>query len=350
MNQRKRENWIDCLKCIAILIVVMNHAGVTVPGVNFWGGMFFVPVFFVLSGYTCQVRDESLRRAAGRRAKRLLLPYFEANIFLFLLFFVKDVLLTGSKTAIQGFGALFGVLYARNQIFSLGHDTLFHVPAQENYYLMQNLNSPTWFLPALFLTLLLYETADRVMRRDGKKEWLLACILLFAGVVYHYICPFLLMWSMDAVPFFLLLFMIGNVVKKYDLLEWADRHKWAVLLMLAALIPCALFNGSTNFSIGQYGRSVILALVNAALSSVLMMYLLWKLRNHMPDILAIVGRHTLFLLCYHMLMLAVLEAAFATLPAAAGVLITVAVLTAAAATWDVLRQKYRERRSRNAER
>lgn len=350
MSQRKRENWIDCLKCAAILIVVMNHAGVTVPGVNFWGGMFFVPVFFVLSGYTCQIRDESLRRAVGRRAKRLLLPYFTANMFLLFFFFVKDVLLTGSKTAIQGFGALFGIFYGRNQIFALDHNTLFHVSVQENYYLMQNLNSPTWFLPALFLTLLLYETAARVMRQDEKKEWLLACILLLAGVVYHYICPFLLMWSIDAVPFFFLLFMIGNVIKKYDLLEWADRHKWTPLLMLAALIPCALFNGSTNFSIGQYGRSVILALVNAALSSVLMIYLLWKIRNHIPGIFTIVGRHTLFILCYHMLMLAVLETAFAMLPAPAAVLAAVAALTAAAATWDVVRQKYRERRSRNAER
>lgn len=350
MNQRKRENWIDCLKCAAILIVVMNHAGVTVPGVNFWGGMFFVPVFFVLSGYTCQIRDESLRRAGGRRAKRLLVPYFTANMFLLFFFFVKDVLITGSKTVVQEFGALFGVFYGRNQIFSLDHNTLFHVPVQENYYLMQNLNSPTWFLPALFLTLLLYETAARVMRQDERKEWLLACILLLVGVVYHYICPFLLMWSIDAVPFFFLLFMIGNVIKKYDLLEWADRHKWAPLLTLAALIPCALFNGSTNFSIGQYGKSVILALVNAALSSVLMMYLLWKIRNYIPGIFTIVGRHTLFILCYHMLVLAILETAFAMLPAPAAVLVTVAVLTAAAATWDVVRQKYRERRGRNAER
>lgn len=41
----RRENWIDAAKGIAILIVVLNHSGLVISGVNFWGGMFYVPAF-----------------------------------------------------------------------------------------------------------------------------------------------------------------------------------------------------------------------------------------------------------------------------------------------------------------
>ena len=93
MANKRREDWIDCLKCIAILIVMMNHLGLTIPGFSFWGGMFFVPIFFLLSGYTYHTKEETFGRFLKRKAKRLLLPYITANAILFVFFFVKESLL-----------------------------------------------------------------------------------------------------------------------------------------------------------------------------------------------------------------------------------------------------------------
>ena len=350
MNQKKRENWIDCLKLIAMLIVVMNHAGFTVPGVSFWGGMFFVPVFFVLSGYTCRVKETRLRAAAGKRARRLLLPYFTANVLLFLFFFVKDVLLGRTKTVAESLKGLFGIFYGRNQIFASGHSTLILQKAQDNYFLMTNLNSPTWFLPALFLTVLLYEVAARIFRQDEKKLWLLATIFLFFAVLYHYVSPVLLLWSTDAVPFFFLFFLVGTAVKKHQLLEWADRHKWVLLIALALLALSGSCNGSVNFSIGDYGKSVMLALLDAVLSSALMMYLLWKVRVYIPDVLGMAGRQTLFILCYHLLVLALLETLVPWLPVFVRILLTIALLCGIGMGKDTAIAAWQERRGGHAKR
>ena len=140
MNDKKRENWIDFVKLIAMLIVVMNHASCTVPLISFWGGMFFVPVFFVLSGFTYVYRDEKFPVVMRKKARRLLVPYFTANFILLVFFLLKDVVFTHTKSVSQMMQSIFGIFYARNQIFSFDHQTLFVPVNRTNYYLLTNQN------------------------------------------------------------------------------------------------------------------------------------------------------------------------------------------------------------------
>ena len=90
---KTRAGWIDIAKVLGLVIVLMNHAELSAGGVNYFGGMFYVPVFFVLAGYTFRLRPgESFSAFAKKKAKRLLLPYVGYNAFFFLFFFVKDQL------------------------------------------------------------------------------------------------------------------------------------------------------------------------------------------------------------------------------------------------------------------
>ena len=52
-----RKTYVDFAKCIAILFVLMNHIGLTIPYVSNFGGMFYVPIFFVLAGYTYHTKE-----------------------------------------------------------------------------------------------------------------------------------------------------------------------------------------------------------------------------------------------------------------------------------------------------
>ena len=86
---KTRAGWIDIAKVLGLVIVLMNHAELSAGGVNYFGGMFYVPVFFVLAGYTFRLRPgESFSAFAKKKAKRLLLPYVGYNAFFFLFFFV----------------------------------------------------------------------------------------------------------------------------------------------------------------------------------------------------------------------------------------------------------------------
>lgn len=302
----RRKNWIDAAKAVAILIVVLNHSGIVIPGVNFWGGMFYVPSFFLLAGYTYTRKEESCKSFVKRKAKRLLAPYFTANGILFLVFFVKD-LLTGSLHLRRILLSLAGILYGRTQLFkSEGSLVIFEAP-MPNVSIMLNQNAPTWFLPALFLVLICADGAFRLMKGSGKRVNLLVAV--FAGVmlVNHYLSPFLMPWCLDILPYLLVFFLIGYELKEKQGFEWLDRQKISVkcALILGTVlltVMSGLYNGSFNLSISYFGKSVAVCLVCAVGATLLLLLFLRWLDQKAAKITAWIGRlskYNMTILCYH---------------------------------------------------
>ncbi len=311
-----RQDWIDLARCIAMLIVMMNHIGLVIRGVNFAGGLFYVPVFFVLSGYVRREKEGDYRDFVIEKAKRLLVPFFITNMILSVLFLLKDY---AQGNEISMF-SVFGFLYGRNQMFS-ERDTIFADWHYTNTYYMTHLNAPTWFLPALFLTVISAEILLRTAKKkDAEWTYLISSILLLTAVCWNYLCPFLFPWSLDALPVFLGFFLMGHLLAN-GYLDRFWRHKWLFVLLLAALIPGALLNGSANFSIGDYGKSMMLGYFNALCACVLLIGFCYLVKDHVPKVFAYVGRKTLPLLCWHYPLLVAMEAARAYVLPAEGVLL-----------------------------
>ncbi len=311
----RREKWIDVAKVIAILIVLLNHSGIVIPGVNFWGGMFFVSAFFLLAGYTYSSKDETYGSFVKRKAKRLLVPYFIAN-FLLMVFFVMKDLLTGSFAMGKTLLSLLGIFYGRNQLFVNGYFAVFDFDAsllemitsmEKNVYLMTNLNSPTWFLPALFLTLICGEAIYRKSKGKYKTIAIILAVLFALAVLYHWIVPVLLPWSLDALPCFLIFFFVGYALKDTHWFEMQaekplGKRLCMIFLLVFALFVSGMLNGSFNLSIRAYGRNIILCMIAAITSSMLIMYVSRFMEHKLPrvaDAVGKVGKYTLTILCYH---------------------------------------------------
>ena len=298
MEEKKlRKNWIDAAKAVAILIVVLNHSGLIIPGVNFWGGMFFVPAFFLLSGYTYHPGTGSYLSYVGKKAKRLLVPYIVTNGLLFLFFLLKRTL-EGSAGRDYIVRSILGILYGRNQIYrnSDGQDAL-----------MINLNAPTWFLPALFVALIMLEGLFRLCRQNEKKILLVVCIYALAAVVFHYASPVLLPWCLDMMPYYLLMMLVGYWLKKTGFME-KMRFPWFEL-SLVVLLASGLLNGSVNLSISDTGKSITLMCLSAVSASILLMMLTKWVDEHFGSLsgpFAGLGKHTLTILCWHYFFLAMI--------------------------------------------
>lgn len=309
--EKKRENWMDAVKTIAIFIVLVNHAGVRIPGVNFWGGMFYVPVFFVLAGYTYRVKATGFAEFVKSKAKRLLVPYFTANLVFLLFFCAKELIIDGGLHTVNG-SSLLGIFYARNQLFCMAEETPLMITDVrvdgDNLYFMTLQNAPTWFLPALFLSLVIFDGLMRLLKGNMKKTGLAEVFLLTAGIFYHYFSPYLLPWSIDAVPFFLVLIQAGCLAREKQVLKRVEQNKgWCLsaAVLTCLFIGAAVFNGSVNLSVGEYGRSVILALYNSLVSSLLVMLFCHASeycfsKAYLPGWLVKPGRVTLRILCYHL--------------------------------------------------
>lgn len=308
-NKNLRRNWIDAAKAVAMFIVVLNHSELRIPGVNFWGGMFFVPAFFLLSGYTYHPDSGSYLEYVKKKAKRLLIPYLTANLFLFLFFLIKQML-THDLASDFVLKSLLGILYGRNQIL---------VNADYHSNLMINLNAPTWFLPALFVALIMLEGFYRLCKGNEKKVVLIVVIYALLATGYHYFVPVLLPWCLDIMPYFLLMMLSGNLLKKMDFFgddqeiiqkkETGEGFviqpiaKRAIIVFLFVVcIVSGLLNGSCNLSLSDAGKSITLMCMAAISSSVLLMVimnLLEKKAKKLCACLAGLGKHTLTILCYH---------------------------------------------------
>ena len=151
--------------------------------------------------------EESFADFTKKKARRLLVPYFGYNLFLFLFFFVKNDLLAGQVSA-QSFFPLLGILYSRN--------CLFPADAPGNVYFMQILNAPTWFLTCMFLAYLIFWLLMRAAKGNMKKALYLNFGLLLASVLLHYLCTVLLPWSLDCALYSLSLIHILHILLSFN--------------------------------------------------------------------------------------------------------------------------------------
>ncbi len=300
--------WLDFGKAIGILMVLIVHAECRLGFVTYYGGMFYMPVFFVAAGYTYRCRkEESYGIFLKKKAKRLLVPYFGTSAFLWLFFWVKDSVLGGKLTDFK-LPSVFGILYSRNQMYT--------VYAGGNPVLMDLLNAPLWFLTAMFLTYAYYESVNRT----GRKNLMLAAGLL-ASVLWHWSTPLLLPWSLDAVPYFACFLAVGEELRERDGIYFL-MEKWYRNLPVLVLFVClSLLNGSVNLSLGCYGYSMLLYLAAGSLGSVLVLSAGAALeRVYEPAVRALgrIGQETLTILCFHMFLFMFIRTAAGLLGIGAG--------------------------------
>lgn len=82
MNSGGRLEWIDVLKCLGMLLVVVGHAshGGTPDTYRYYIYSFHMPLFFIISGMTfylqCQKRSFDFVSLVKNKAKGLVWPYF----------------------------------------------------------------------------------------------------------------------------------------------------------------------------------------------------------------------------------------------------------------------------------
>ena len=84
-NAKERIQWLDVLKCLTMLLVVIGHAVPkdTADTLGYYLYSFHMPLFFMISGMTfylqMQKRAFTFPQLVQNKAKGLLIPYFALN-------------------------------------------------------------------------------------------------------------------------------------------------------------------------------------------------------------------------------------------------------------------------------
>ena len=290
-----REAWLDIAKCFCIVLVVLSHTNIRIPVVNFLGGMFFIPLFFVASGYTYRNKGEGFKTFALDKAKRLLVPYFICNI-----------LLVGYFTVTGGFSkpALLGIFYSRSMLMAPG--------SVWNMGLMNCLNSPTWFLTCIFLAYCIYYVIDCKCENVSMRRKLIL-VAMVAGILLAKVSPVLLPWGLENALFFLGFMEAGRILKEGGL-TWLRKNEWIYANFLIGFVIISYVNvtgnNAVNVSINQYGCSMIGYFLIGTAGSLLCMKAAELTEKYLKVFvrpLAFVGRHTLSIMCWHLLAIEVIK-------------------------------------------
>lgn len=170
-KQASRENWVDEVKGILILSVILGHSIISVNANDMLQKIILIliytchmPMFFVLSGYVLKVEDNpNILGFANRKLKRLMLPY--------ILFIVIN-------TTMEAFLHIYSLNEIKKKILS-GYSDIVLITTKSIY-------SSLWFLPALFWSLIIaYELETRIKKAESKI--LISILLAISCQILHFL-------------------------------------------------------------------------------------------------------------------------------------------------------------------
>lgn len=283
MMEKKRIQWVDFAKGIAILLVIMGH---TVENHVIRGAIFsfHMPLFFALSGYTskCAVNCNDLISTFKKTARSLLLP--AAILWLVTLpFFYWSGRLDYSFMQL-----LLSFIYASGTPIFLG---AFEIPMM----------GMMWFLVALFIIRNLYNWINYIT--TGKGMTIISVIVSLTGVfIGRYI---FLPFSLDAAMASFVFFHFGMVLKGREIVPTLPKCLCAFIVWGGIMFAEYYFTYS-YFEIAVRRYPLVPACFIAAIAgSLLCIYgcviICEKFENSIVDILCFVGENSIILFAVHRL-------------------------------------------------
>ncbi|KOP78668.1 hypothetical protein AMS59_12700 [Lysinibacillus sp. FJAT-14745] len=189
MQNKEYLNWIDILKGLGIILVILGHIRLS-PELISYIYLFHMPLFFFISGYLMNINKyDSFNQLLKKKTRTLLIPYFTFSVISIICYSVighKDIDVSATILSfIEG---------KRNEIY---------------------FNVPLWFLVGLFVVEIMYYIQKKLLRND--------ILLLILAIFINFIAVVFLnvietpnwIWSIDTAMYYLLYYQLGNLFRIY---------------------------------------------------------------------------------------------------------------------------------------
>ena len=253
---KPREEWIDYLRGIGIILMFIGHSTIWTPIVN-WIYGFHMPLFFMLSGFLFNRQkwaEAGFGRFALARLKNYIIPYFiwcaicfVINLPLLYVSFRHDNL---PLAVLQNLGWI---------VTSVRVDGVF---------LPQNCTA-LWFLTCLFLSQLVFYGLVQC-----KPLW--QCVLSAAFIAINYAmndfkAP-ILPWHFEVSLIGAIFMLIGYTIKEKQLIDQAKSAIIPVSMILVSSV-IILLNGSKDIYYRNYGYDLTLFMIAAVMISYAFMWI-----------------------------------------------------------------------------
>ena len=307
----RRNNAIDILKGIGILLVIIGH---TYGPLTSFIYLFHMPIFFMSAGYCFSYKYTdsftSVSILIKKRLKSLWLPYAIVNtifillnnIFLQIGFYSTDerLLALHEFQWDQVLGHYYSVKESGSRII---HSLLFNQSTQ--------LTGATWFLEVLFFAAIGFAIIDCCVRKTvGAKHnkvrimihFLIAILCLIIGSLkYKY--PILGKYRLATILIVLVIFEMGLVLKQLESKISLSRIQWLLISLSSGAILIGL-NGYGHVELSSHDYSSIVFLLTSSILGWLLVYgisyAIAQNDNIVNRVLCFYGQNTLPILLLHL--------------------------------------------------
>lgn len=281
METEKRIAWIDIMKGILMVTIVLGHVYDT--GIlRKYLYSFHVPAFFFLSGF-CFTYRHNFCSFIYKRLRTIMIPYFFFSVVSILIFWI------GSRFI----GSLSQLLEC-----DLGTNLLVMLYGNSKPEIMRY-NLPLWFLPCLFSTSCIAYCEEFCVRLKGKSMRIIVILLLiFIGAFFAQHEDIALPWHFETSISMAVWFVLGISCKDYANRKKGLRIIWPVWILsfCVGIVCCALNTRTVGVRNEHYGILVFYYL--SAFSTILGIMGLSIFINK-NRILEYVGRNSIAILGIH---------------------------------------------------
>ncbi len=295
---KKRIQWIDFARGIAILAVIVGHTLGPYTG-QFFGSFIFafhMPIFFVLSGYLYHQR--TIIKEFKHSTINLLIPYVTTTVVVLIVNWVA--LQMPSNIVIKPFflSTREGLLA---MLYGAGSDVLnpwgWHVPVI----------GAIWFLLSMFISVQLFNGLLLVTRKmkyvQTARSGLVLLLATVGGLLGRWAY---LPWAFNAALLSQIFLYAGYLIRQNHLLDRIE-NTWYVVFGFAWLLSA--FQGYFSLNVPASPNLVISVLGGIGASLVIIKGCIWldHFQNSFAiNLLAQYGRLSLIILCFHLIDLEVI--------------------------------------------
>ena len=278
---KERIGYIDGAKAIGIWLVIMGHCSNTTtayPHLVSIIYLFHMPLFFIISGFLFSEKKSQdfcvfSKMGGGKYVKSYVRPFIVASIATFLVLltfcFLKHIVIWPEVkrliTAISWGAGWSG----DSQVFGW-------MPAI----------GPIWFLLALFWACVIYSLVNKWFKGIDKAVVIVG-LFSFGMFSSRFI---ILPWSIQSGCCAVIYLYIGNLIRKYDLLN--KKLSWESILILIGLVLFCSFKGGIAMNACVYEQGFI-----SVIASVASCLAVFFIINKTGFVGGWTGRNTLCLMC-----------------------------------------------------
>lgn len=274
--EKNRVNYFDIAKGIGMVCVILGH--LSLSAVNMVVFTFHMPLFFIISGYFLKKQDMKL--LVRKKFRQLLIPYFLTCLAIVGLSAAKDFLWGRTDELAQN-----ALLWCYAGFYGSGNSYShpFYVKAI----------GAIWFLFAMFWSIIIYSSI-----MDHKGCSVLVLVLSLAG--YFSAKYIYLPWSIQSAMLALVFIHVGHYCRVKPL-PLTPHPIWTVSALFLWLF-CMYVDKGRFYIVGNYSQNLVIDIIGGIAGTFLVLILSQAIEQ-IPLVssgLQWFGRHSLVILCLHL--------------------------------------------------